>query len=834
MTDERTIRAQSGNLFYFIGFCVVAEVVVGQIRYSIPEELEHGAFVGNMAGDLKLNIGDLIVRKLRLVTDGRNKYLDINLKNGILFVNERIDRELICQDLSTCLISFEVVIENPLEIYSVDMEIMDINDNSPTFINSNLFVKIAESFAPGARFPLESAQDLDLGTNSVATYRIGSNEHFDINIQARSDGSKIAELILETPLDREKESTFHLVLTAIDGGIPARSGTAQVIITVLDANDNAPVFDHETYEVSLFENVAEGYFVMKLNANDADEGTNAEVQYSFNSHTSERVRQLFDLNAETGEIKVQGVLDFEKSNVYEIEVQATDKGTLALAGHSKVLVKLIDVNDNAPEVKVTSVSNTIPEDAALDTVIALVSISDIDSGENGRVGCQVLMGIPFKLQPSVKSQYKLITDGVLDREMVPCYNISIAAWDAGSPPLYTNKTIIVSVSDVNDNAPRFTQPLYTVYVKENNAPGTSFFIVTASDSDFAQNSYVTYSILGNQNQDPSVPIYIDIHSNSGNLYALRSFDYEQLKSFQFRVEAKDNGIPKLSSSTTVTVIILDQNDNSPVIISPLMWNGSTTLRMVPQSAYAGYLVTKIIASDADSGQNARLSFKLLGATDTSLINLELHSGEIKLARAIADQDLSTQHLNILVKDNGEPSLSTTVSIVFSIMGNVNETFTEPRDLPRKTEYFSDVNLYLIIILGATSFIFFVTVVILFVVKFRQGRNVYGHNSGICCGITTSRESYNHSRTPGESIHYLGEGRTIPVRDRQHYTMYLPPNSPGTDFLFIKPYDATLPCSEVKDTTPNTSKKHAEETSPLSHRHRRGEQFDMHRHDCFES
>ncbi|XP_078407351.1 protocadherin alpha-C2-like isoform X2 [Cetorhinus maximus] len=815
MADAQCISAPTRKLFYFMSLFIVADVVVGQIRYSIPEELELGAFAGNVAEDIKLNIRTLIDRKFRLVTDGKNKLLDINLESGILFVNERIDREQICGHSSDCIISFEVVIENPLEIYSVDVEIMDINDNSPTFVKRQMFVKIAESFAPGARFPLESAHDLDGGTNSVATYRISSNEYFGLNKQTRSDGSIIAEMLLEKSLDRENESTFHLVLTAIDGGIPALSGTAQIIITVLDANDNAPVFDHEKYEVSLFENVSEGHLVIKLNANDADEGTNSEVQYSFNTHTSERVRQLFSLNAETGEIKVRGVLDFEESHVYEIEVQATDKGILALAGHSKVLVSLIDVNDNAPEVKVTSVSNTIPEDAAPGTAIALVSVTDIDSGENGRVSCQVFMDIPFKLQPYLKNQYKLTTNGILDRELIPLYNISIVAWDAGSPHLYANKTIVVSVTDINDNAPRFTQSVYTVYVKENNAPGASFFTVTALDPDFGQNSHVSYSILGNQNQDPSVPIYININSNDGNMYALRSFDYEDLKSFQVHIQAKDNGIPKLSSSTTVTVIILDQNDNIPVIISPLTWNGSTTLRMVPQSANSGYLVTKIIASDADSGQNARLSFKLLGATDTSLVNVGLHSGEIKLARTLSDQDLTTQHLNILVNDNGEPRLSTTVSMFFSIMSNVNQTFIEPRHLDMKTEYFSDGNLYLIIILGTTSFIFLVTIIILFVVKFQQGRNVHGYNSGTCCGGANSLDSYNQRHAPRECMNYLGDGQTLPVCDCQHYMMYLPPNSPRTDFLFIKPHDATLPCSEVKGTTPSTSKEHAEETSKLN-------------------
>ncbi|XP_072446356.1 protocadherin gamma-B1-like isoform X2 [Chiloscyllium punctatum] len=826
MAEGRSISLASRTLLFLLRLFFVTDIVLGQIQYSIPEELEHGAFVGNIAEDLKLSIRRMVTRKFRLVTDETCKYFDVDLENGVLFVSEIIEREQICGHISTCVISFEVVMENPLEIYSVDVEVRDINDNSPTFVKDKIFVEIAESFAPGARFPLKGAQDLDVGSNSVSAYRISSNEYFSLNTQTRSDGSIVVELLLETSLDREKDSTFHLVLTAMDGGIPERSGTAEIIVTVLDANDNAPVFEHEKYEVSLFENVPQGFLVIQLKANDADEGTNAEVQYFFNTHTSQRVRQLFRLNAESGEIEVQGVLDFEESIVYEIEVQAADKGTLSLAGHTQVRVTLIDVNDNTPEIKVTSVSNAIPEDAALGTTIALISVTDRDTGDNERVDCQVLTGSPFKLQESLKNQYKLITNGILDREMVPLYNVTIIAWDAGTPPLYTNKTIVVLVTDINDNTPRFTQSLYTVYVKENNARGTSFFTVTALDPDFGQNSRVSYSILGNQYEDFSVPIYIDINSNDGNIYALRSFDYEQTKSFQIRVQATDNGIPKLSSSTTVTVTVLDENDNAPVIISPIMRNGSATLQKVPQSAFPGYLVTKIIASDADSGQNARLSFQLLGATDSSLVSLGPQSGEIKLARPLTDKDLSTQRLNILVQDNGEPKLSSKASLLFSIMSSANETFVESRDLLKKTEYFSDLNLYLIIILGTISLIFFVAIIILFVVKLRQGTHVRDYNSKFCCAGSNSLDNRNQRQSPGEYLNYLGENQTISVRNRQDYRMYLSPNAQGTDFLFIKPYDATLPCSEVKENTINTSTEHADEAITLNDRYRKGKQLNV--------
>uniref|UniRef100_UPI00398ED5E6 protocadherin-10-like n=1 Tax=Pristiophorus japonicus TaxID=55135 RepID=UPI00398ED5E6 len=778
----------------FIFLLCVSDLVSGQIRYSIPEELEHGAFVGNIAEDLRLNVWELSARKFRLVSGEKKQYMEVNLENGILFVNERIDRELLCRQSSTCSLSLQVALDNPLAMHRVVVEILDVNDNSPNFSQDEFSLHISESNAPGARFHLESAHDRDVGTNTISTYQISPNEHFGIKVQIRKDGSKSAELLLENTLDREEQSTFDLVLTAIDGGIPHRSGTARIIIAVLDVNDNAPIFNHEIYRATVAENAAKGTLVTKINAADLDEGTNADLTYSFTNHVSHMIRELFKLEAETGEIRVEGRLDFEESSVYELDVQAVDNALPALAGHAKVIVALIDVNDNFPVVEVTSVSSSVSEDCVPGTVIAVISVKDLDSGKNGQVQCQILGVVPFKLQKSSRNEYQLVTRDILDREKAPLYNISISAWDGGTPPLSKSKTIVVSVSDINDNAPRFTQSSYNVFLMENNKPGASIFAVTALDIDLDQNGDLVYSIPENQLQVVPGSAYFTINSKNGNIYALRSFDYEQLKHFQIKVQAQDAGSPPLSSIATVNVIILDQNDNAPVIVSPLTWNSSASVEIVPQSVYPGYLLIKVIAADADSGQNARLSYQLLEATDPSLFTVGLLSGDIRATRRFRHQDIIIERLILCVKDNGQPSLSSTATISFSIISNVTEKSSERSDELFHSEDFNYLNRYLIIILGSTSLLFLVTIIFLVVLKCKQDGNIAEGDSCtvFCCRRRNSNAPSYRASAPNQPFNYSGPAQTEEYR----YTVCLSPESSKSDFLFLKPCHPTLPFNEV--------------------------------------
>ncbi|XP_038652274.1 protocadherin-10-like isoform X36 [Scyliorhinus canicula] len=574
-------------------------VVSGQIRYSIPEELQPGAFVGNIADDLGLRAEELSARNFRVVPGPRKQYLEINLDNGILYVKEKIDREQLCGPILVCMIFLEAVIEKPLTVYHVEVELVDVNDNAPRFPNSQLRLKISELAPAGARFALEYAHDPDFGTNSLQTYQLVANGYFALNIDSRGGDGKLPVLLLERPLDREKQSTHRLELIAKDGGIPPNSGTAEIMIVVQDENDNAPVFSNSSYRVSLLENSPRGTLLIKLNATDLDDGRNGAILYSFSSQTSVRVRELFNVDSKTGQIRVKGDLDYEEVTVFEINVQALDQGINANIGYCHVFVNIIDVNDNAPEVTLTYLFSPVSEDSKVGTVIALISVSDKDSEENGQVDCELAKNLPFRLDSSLRNYYRLLTGQLLNRENISKFDLSIICNDSGFPPLSTRKTIRVEISDINDNAPHFTQTAYTAYVMENNVIGTSVFAVTALVPDLNQNSRLFYSILESQVQSEPVSSYVKINSENGVIFSQRAFDYEQLKNFKIHVQARDSGVPPLVNNTSVDVIILDQNDNAPLIIHPFVEYGSTALETVSRLAEPGYLVTKVKQPNAD-------------------------------------------------------------------------------------------------------------------------------------------------------------------------------------------------------------------------------------------
>ncbi|XP_048459394.1 protocadherin beta-15-like isoform X8 [Rhincodon typus] len=735
-------------------YCVFSSwiLVAGQIRYSIPEELQLGAFVGNIAEDLGLNVKELSPRNFRIVAGPNKRFFDVNLDNGILFVKETIDREQLCGSSLICVLSIEAVIENPLNVYRIEVDILDINDNVPHFPKNEIRLEMSELAVPGARFPLECAHDPDVGTNSLQSYRLLGSQYFGLDIETRSGDEKLPVLVLEKALDREKESTHRLELIAKDGGIPPRSSTAQIIITVLDANDNSPVFSQSVYRVSLNENVPKGTMVIKLNATDLDDGSNGEIEYSFTSHTSGTVRELFDLDSKTGEIKVKGNLDYEENNAFEINVQAMDRGSAPLPVYCHIHVDVTDVNDNSPEVLVTSLFSPVSEGDVPGTVVALISTTDKDSGENGQVRCQIPDNIPFKLNSPLKNYYKLLTREELNRETASKYDITVLCSDASSTPLSSKKTLRVEVTDVNDNAPRFKQSVYTAYVMENNVIGGSILSVAASDPDVNENGQISYSIPRKQIQDEPVTNYVRINSHNGVILSQITFDYEKLKNFQFQVQAQDSGVPALSSNVSVDVVILDQNDNAPVILHPLPEYGSTATETMSRWAEPGYLVTKVSAIDADSGQNSRLSYQIIQTTDPGLFTISPDTGEIWTVRRIEGRDSIKQSLTIIVKDNGTPPLSASMTIGISVVDGESELLSDAGSLNEDPGFTSDLSFYLVIFLALISSTFLVILIVL-AVKVHKNRTrlgVYSCALDACC-CCESRHSLNGIQRASRNI-----------------------------------------------------------------------------------
>ncbi|XP_038514628.1 protocadherin gamma-A7 isoform X14 [Canis lupus familiaris] len=689
----------------------------GHILYSVPEETDKGSFVGNIAKDLGLEPLELAERGARIVSTGRTQLFALNLRSGSLVTADRIDREELCAQSARCLVNFNILMDK-MNLYPIEVEIIDINDNAPRFLMKEMTVKITENTAPGVRYPLNEARDPDVGTNSIQSYQLNSNQHFSLVVQTGDDGAKYPELVLERVLDREEEAVHHLLLTASDGGNPPRSETARIQVTVVDVNDHAPVFSLPQYQVSVPENMPVGTILLTVHAVDLDEGLNGEVTYSFRKIT-QKILQIFQLNPHTGELSTLEGLDYEVSNYYEMEVQAQDgPGSMTRA---KVMITILDVNDNTPEVTVTSVSNLIPEDTPLGTVVALFYLQDRDSGENGEVTCTISENLPFKLERSIDNYYRLVTAKNLDREKLSVYNITLKATDGGTPPRSSETHISMNVADTNDNPPAFPQSSYSVYIPENNPRGASIFSVTAHDPDSQENAHVTYSLSEDTLQGASLSSYVSINSDTGILYALHSFDYELFRDLQLRVTAQDRGDPPLSSNVTLSIFVLDQNDNAPEILYPtLPIDGSTGVELAPRFAESGYLVTKVVAVDRDSGQNAWLSYRLLKASEPGLFEVGLHTGEVRTARALLDRDALKQSLVVAVQDHGQPPLSATVTLTVAVADSIPDILADLGSLePPADPNASGLTLYLVVAVAAVSCVFLAFVIVLLALRLRR-------------------------------------------------------------------------------------------------------------------
>ncbi|XP_060771138.1 protocadherin gamma-A11-like isoform X8 [Neoarius graeffei] len=726
-TNRSFVWISTWRVQLLVLFAFVMAVAHGQVRYSIPEEMNKGSVVGNIVQDLGLDVKRLKAGRARIFTEDSREYIGLNVDKGSLIVRERIDREELCAQVSPCSLHFQIILDNPMELHGIDLEILDINDNAPAFTKTEISFQISELALPGARFSLDSAKDPDVGQNSLQTYKLHPTDFFSLKIPAHSDGTKMVEMILLKPLDREKQVEHQLLLTAFDGGSPQKTSTLKINVVVLDANDNAPVFSESVYRVSLPENTPKGSIVLIVSAMDADQGTNGEITYSF-SQSSDSILGLFNINSATGSISVHGLLDFERTKKYDVYVEATDKG--GLTDTSKVDIEITDVNDNVPVISVISFSSPIAENSPTETVIAMINVKDLDSGKNGQVKCTLGSNLPFKIKSSSSNIFHLVSGQLLDREKVSAYNITITATDEGSPPLSTNQTLRLKISDVNDNAPVFQRHSYTAYVMENNSPGVSVFAVTATDRDSGNNARISYFLEDLSVNGVSASSYISVNAESGEILAVRAFDFEQTKEFNIRVKAQDGGNPPLSSNASVKIIIQDQNDNAPQILYPVQTGGSVVAEMVPRSADVGYLVTKVVAVDVDSGQNAWLSYKLHKATDRALFEVGLQNGEIRTVRQVTDKDAVKQKLTVVVEDNGQPSRSATVNVNVAVADTFPEVLSEFTDFTHDKEYNDNLTFYLVLALAVVSFLFIVSIITILSVKcYRWRRERMFYKSG---------------------------------------------------------------------------------------------------------
>ncbi|KAM4554666.1 protocadherin gamma-A11-like isoform 29-T29 [Odontesthes bonariensis] len=701
--------------------------VVGQVTYSIPEEMSKGSVVGNIAQDLGIDVKRLKSGKARIYTEDNAEYIELNKDRGVLLVKDRIDREALCGQTTPCALHLQITLEDPIELYTVTVEVNDINDNIPSFKKDEMKFRISESAVIGAKFVLERAMDLDVGVNGLQSYSLKPTDNFQLKLHNQQDGSKKVEMVLQKHLDREAQEHISLTLTAADGGEPRLSGTMRVEISVLDANDNAPVFTQEVYKVTITETAPKGAILSTVRAVDADEGSNGKVLYSI-TNTLDDVPVMFHIAEDSGIATLTGKLDYEKAQMYEIHVQASDDG--GLTDSCKIIVEVTDTNDNHPSINIMSKTNSISENAKPGTVVTIFNVQDPDSRENGKVACNIEEHFPFLIKATSKKIFSLLTESDLDREIASEYNITVTCSDEGVPSLSSSVTLTLQISDVNDNAPVFERSSYEAYIVENNTPGLSIFTVKATDADWNQNARVSYILEDSSVNGVPVSSYVSVSADSGVIHAVRPFDYEQIKDFQFRVKAQDGGSPPLNSNVTVKILIQDQNDNPPQVLYPVQTGGSVVAEMVPRSADVGYLVTKVVAVDVDSGQNAWLSYKLQKATGRALFEVGLQNGEIRTIRQVTDKDAVKQRLTVIVEDNGQPSRSATVIVNVAVADSFPEVLSEFTDFTHDKEYNDNLTFYLVLALAVVSFLFITCLVVIISVKiyrWRQSRILY-HSS----------------------------------------------------------------------------------------------------------
>ncbi|XP_043925474.1 protocadherin-12 [Protopterus annectens] len=705
-----------------------------KMKYQVFEEVAEGTPIGKLLDDVRLE-GEVQKRHFRMMQPVSAVPIQVRTEDGQISSVGRLDRETLCRKVEPCILSFTVMAESSdaMDLIQVEIQVLDVNDHEPQFPNLGLEIEISESASLGTKIPLDQASDSDIGSNALQMYNLSTTQHFNLNTIRRADGSIITELVVIKELDREMQSSFDLLLIALDGGSPPKSGTCQIKIHLLDSNDNSPVFEKNYLTIEIWENSLPGTTLIKLNATDPDQGLNGEIEYSFGKHVSQEILSTFSIDPKTGQITLIGSLDYEERQSYEIDIQARDLGPNPIPAHVKLHIKVWDKNDNRPKIYITwasqksdtvSVSEAVPKDG----FVALVTATDSDSGSNGQVNCFLRHGHGHFRLKKTYDNYVLVVNSTLDREKLSEYNITVVAKDQGSPQLISEKHLTIQIVDENDNPPVFEKNHYLVTVFENYLYHSPLLIVKAHDADEGMNAKVTYSVQHSIVSETLVTSLVRIDPVTGDIYVVRELDYEQIKSFNIIVKAQDGGSPMMMSETLVTIDIIDKNDNYPVITHPVLKNNialinipidkstgqmviaveefnshlqpkhlarhmSGTLAMAHnlesrsssssqfaiskiqegKSVPKVYPVITVRAEDADSPPNANISYHILNVDDAHLFSLNEKTGQLYLNSSNCSGLIGSQwDLELLVLDGGRPPLSTKAFLTFTFSNHQDQ------------------------------------------------------------------------------------------------------------------------------------------------------------------
>ncbi|XP_048189579.1 LOW QUALITY PROTEIN: protocadherin-18 [Perognathus longimembris pacificus] len=726
------------------------------LRYRIYEEQRVGTVVARLSED----VADVLQRlpnpaavRFRAMQRGEAPLLVVNESTGELSVGAPIDREQLCQKNLNCSLEFDVVTlpTEHLQLLHIEVEVLDINDNAPRFARPVIALEISESAAVGTRLPLDSASDPDVGDNALHTYALSDNDRFDLEVRTRTDGAKYAELIVARELDRERQAAYELQLTAWDMGVPRRSGSSLLRIRVSDSNDNSPAFERPSYAIDLPESAPVGTLLLDLNATDPDEGANGKVAYSFSSHVAPRIVETFRIDAERGHLTLARQVDYELVKSYEVDVQAQDLGPNSIPAHCKIILQVVDVNDNKPEISINFMFpgkeevSYIFEGDPVDTFVALVRVHDKDSGLNGEVVCRLRGHGHFRLQNTYENNYLIFTNATLDREKRSEYSLTIVAEDRGTPSLSSVKHFTVQINDINDNAPLFQRSRYELVISENNSPGAYITTVRATDPDLGENGQVTYTILESLVQGSSITTYVTVDPSNGALYALRIFDHEEVSQIAFVVEARDGGSPRqLASNATVVLTILDENDNVPVVVEPALHNGTAEVA-IPKAAESGFHVARLRAVDRDSGVNAELSCAIAAGNEDGAFLVDPQTCDIHTNVSMEAAPHAAWALSVVIQDGGNPPLHTRVLLKCVVLENTQAVTSTA--MTSVSQASLDVSMVIIISLGAICAVLLVIMVLFATRCNREKKDTRSYN----CRVAESTYQH-HPKRPSRQIH----------------------------------------------------------------------------------
>lgn len=539
---------------------------IAAAEYVSEFEVSEGVQIGYQIGFIGESIHGVDSGPPYLIVPVPGSAIDTDLliddKTGEIRTKALLDRE---KRASYSLVAIPISGKN----IRVVVRVIDENDNAPTFPTPFMNIEFPENTPRDVKRTLNPARDLDLGRYNTQRYNIISgniNNAFRLSSHRERDGVLYLDLQINGFLDRETTPSYSLVIEALDGGVPPLKGQMTVNITILDVNDNQPVFNQSRYFATVPENATVGTSVLQVYATDADADNNGLIEFSINRRQSDK-EQMFTIDSKTGLISVNKPLDFETKEQHELVVMAKDHGEQTLETTAFVSIRVTDVNDNQPTINVIFLSDDatpkISESAEPGEFVARISVNDPDSKtEYSNVNVSLSGGDGhFELATHDNIIYIVIVSKRLDREMQPNYTLSVVATDQGNPPLHASKTIYLKVTDVNDNAPVFEKEVYRANVMEVSDPGTSVIQVVAIDSDEGNNSAVTYALVDTPDTHSQ---WFQIDPHTGLITTKSRIDCETEPVPQLTVMARDNGVPPLSSTATVLVTIHDINDNEPI------------------------------------------------------------------------------------------------------------------------------------------------------------------------------------------------------------------------------------------------------------------------------